>query len=70
MSYETIQYENRGPIGLLTFNRPNQLNAFNHEMVEEVNRQLDLVEKDEQTRVLVVAGAGRAFSAGATLAKS
>lgn len=64
MSYETILYENRGPIGLLTFNRPNQLNAFSHKMVEEVNRQLDLVEKDEQTRVLVVAGAGRAFSAG------
>ena len=64
MSYETILYENRGPIGLLTFNRPNQLNAFSHKMVDEVNRQLDLVEKDEQTRVLVVAGAGRAFSAG------
>jgi enoyl-CoA hydratase len=64
MSYETILFETRGPIGLLTFNRPERLNAFSQPMIDEVNRQLDLVEQDENIRVLVVAGAGRAFSAG------
>jgi enoyl-CoA hydratase/carnithine racemase len=64
MSYETILFETRGPIGLLTFNRPDRLNAFSQPMIDEVNRQLDLVERDENIRVLVVAGAGRAFSAG------
>jgi enoyl-CoA hydratase len=64
MSYETILFETRGPVGLLTFNRPDRLNAFSQAMIDEVNRQLDLVERDETIRVLVVAGAGRAFSAG------
>ena len=64
MSHETILFETRGPIGLLTFNRPERLNAFSQSMIDEVNRQLDLVERDENIRVLVVAGAGRAFSAG------
>jgi enoyl-CoA hydratase len=64
MSHETILFEARGPIGLLTFNRPERLNAFSQPMIDEVNRQLDLVECDENIRVLVVAGAGRAFSAG------
>ena len=64
MSHETILFEARGPIGLLTFNRPERLNAFSQPMIDEVNRQLDLVECDENIRVLVVAGAGWAFSAG------
>jgi enoyl-CoA hydratase/carnithine racemase len=64
MTYQTILFEARGPVGLLTFNRPERLNAFSRTLVDEVNRQLDLVERDENIRVLVVAGAGRAFSAG------
>jgi enoyl-CoA hydratase len=64
MTHETIVFETRGPIGLLTFNRPDRLNAFSQAMIDEVNRQLDLVERDENIRVLVVTGAGRAFSAG------
>src|ERR1700757_4301083 len=64
MSYETILFEARGPIGILTFNRPDRLNAFNQKLVDEVTRQLDLVEAEESIRVLVVAGAGRASSAG------
>jgi len=64
MTYETIRFETRGPVGLLTFNRPERLNAFSQSMIDEVNRQLDLVEGDETIRALVVAGAGRAFSAG------
>jgi enoyl-CoA hydratase len=64
MTYETILFEVRGPVGLLTFNRPERLNAFSQSMIDEVNRQLDLVERDENIRALVVTGAGRAFSAG------
>jgi len=64
MTYETILFETCGPVGLLTFNRPERLNAFSQPMIDEVNRQLDLVERDENIRALVVAGAGRAFSAG------
>jgi enoyl-CoA hydratase len=68
--YETILFEARGPIGILTFNRPDRLNAFNQTLIAEVSRQLDVVEADESIRVLVVAGAGRAFSAGFDLKES
>jgi len=64
MAYQTILFETRGPVGLLTFNRPDRLNAFSQTMIDEINQQLDLVERDEDIRVLIVAGAGRAFSAG------
>jgi enoyl-CoA hydratase len=70
MTYETILFEKRGAIGLLTFNRPERLNAFNQKLMDEANQQLDLIEADDDIRVLVVAGAGRAFSAGFDLKES
>ena len=62
--YETIEYETRGPIGLITLNRPDRLNAINHQMVEELNAVLDAIEADDDVRVVVLHGAGRAFCAG------
>jgi enoyl-CoA hydratase/carnithine racemase len=64
MTYETILFENRGPVGLLTLNRPDRLNAISQQMIDEVNDLFDRVEADENVRALVVTGAGRAFSAG------
>jgi enoyl-CoA hydratase len=61
---ETVLYERRGPIALLTLNRPDKLNAVNAQMVAELGRALDDAETDEQVRVVVLCGAGRAFSAG------
>ncbi len=61
---ETVLYERRGPIALLTLNRPEKLNAVNAEMVAELGRKLDEAEADDQVRVVVLCGAGRAFSAG------
>src|ERR1700748_1691137 len=70
MSFETILFETRGPVGLLTFNRPESLNAFNGRMIDEINALMDQVEKNDSIRALVVAGAGRAFSAGFDLKES
>jgi enoyl-CoA hydratase len=61
---ETILYERRGPIALLTLNRPDKLNAVNAQMVRELHEGLDMAEADDQVRVVVLCGAGRAFSAG------
>jgi enoyl-CoA hydratase len=69
MAYDTILFEMRGPVGLLTLNRPDKLNAINGKMVEEVGALFDRVEKDPEVRTLVVTGAGRAFSAGFDLAE-
>ena len=62
--YETIEYERRGPIGLITLYRPNRLNAINHQMLEDLNSVLDAIEADDDVRVAVLHGAGRAFCAG------
>lgn len=64
MTFETIIYERRGPVGLITLNRPEKLNAINEQMVEELNIALDKAESDEQIRVIILAGEGKAFSAG------
>ncbi|MEX0695931.1 MAG: enoyl-CoA hydratase-related protein [Dongiaceae bacterium] len=64
MAYDTIAYETRGAVGLLTLNRPERLNAIDRRMIDELNAALDAVEGDEGVRALVVAGAGRAFCSG------
>ncbi len=63
-AFELIRYERTGSLALLTLNRPDKLNAINAAMVGELNRALDLAEADDGVRAIVVAGAGRAFSAG------
>jgi enoyl-CoA hydratase len=63
-TYETILYERRGPVGWLTLNRPERLNAINKQMLLELNAALDEAEADDEVRVLAVAGAGSAFSSG------
>jgi len=64
MAYETITYEKDGPIGVLTLNVPKKLNAISDALVKEVNAALDVAEADDDVRVVVLTGAGRAFCAG------
>lgn len=65
--YETILVEKKGHIAILTFNRPEKLNAVNPQLKHEVCEALDELEADSDVRVVVMTGAGRAFSAGADL---
>jgi enoyl-CoA hydratase len=60
----TVLYERRGPAAWLTLNRPDKLNAMNGDMVRELRARLTAIEDDEAVKVVVVTGAGRAFSAG------
>ncbi len=64
MAYETILYEKDGPIARVTLNRPEALNAINRTMFTEIGQALDDAEKDQNIRVVVLAGSGRAFCAG------
>jgi enoyl-CoA hydratase/carnithine racemase len=68
MAYETITFEKDGPIGVLTLNVPKKLNAISETMVAEVNAALDVAENDDDVRVVLLTGAGRAFCAGFDLA--
>ncbi len=64
MKYEQILFEREGAVGITTLNRPEKLNAFTWKMIQEILDVLDKVEKDAGIRVLVITGAGRAFSSG------
>jgi enoyl-CoA hydratase/carnithine racemase len=62
--YETILYERRGRIALITLNRPDKLNAWSARMEGEFLDALDQASADPDVHVIVVTGAGRAFCAG------
>ena len=64
MGYEDLIYEKRGFTAWITLNRPKQLNALRENLVRELYRALEDAEKDNDVRVVVLKGAGRAFSAG------
>ena len=64
MAYETITFERQGPVGVLTLNRPDKLNAINQPMVKEVLHAQAAAAADDEVRVVVLNGAGRAFCAG------
>ena len=68
MIFETILFEVDSGIARLTLNRPDKMNSFNALMQHELRVALDQVQVDTSTRVLVLTGAGRAFSAGQDLA--
>jgi len=68
MAYETITFEKDGPIGILTLNVPKKLNAISETLEKEVHAALDIAESDDDVRVVLLTGAGRAFCAGFDLA--
>src|SRR5258705_5899273 len=60
--------EDRGPLAILTLNRPDKLNALSNELIAGIVNVLDNIEPDSSVRAVVITGAGRAFSAGADIA--
>jgi 2-(1,2-epoxy-1,2-dihydrophenyl)acetyl-CoA isomerase len=67
MAYNTVLYEKKGSIAVLTFNRPEKMNTATDLMYEELLDCFARVDGDEDVRVLIVTGAGKAFCAGADL---
>ena len=65
--YEHILYDVKNHILTITLNRPDRLNAFTHTMIEELIHAFDRADGDDDVRVIIVTGAGRAFCAGADL---
>jgi enoyl-CoA hydratase len=67
MSYEFILTETRGRVGLVTLNRPQVLNALNHQLVGELMDALEAFDRDEGIGAMVITGNERAFAAGADI---
>jgi len=67
MKYETIKYEIDNNILTIMLNRPDKLNAFTGQMMDELISAFDNAGKDDEVRVIIVTGEGRGFCAGADL---
>jgi enoyl-CoA hydratase/carnithine racemase len=69
MAADLVLVETRGPVALLTLNRPDKLNALDYPLIDRLMAALDAAEEDDDVRALVLTGAGeRAFSSGADIA--
>lgn len=67
MTYETLSIEKRGQVDWVTLNRPQALNAISLKMADELRDYFGKLFDDRHTRIVVLKGAGRAFSAGLDL---
>ncbi|MEY2580444.1 MAG: hypothetical protein QOE09_293 [Ilumatobacteraceae bacterium] len=67
MEYTQILFEVEAGVATITLNRPEQLNAFTTRMMRELLDAFDRADADDEIRVMIVTGAGRAFCAGADL---
>lgn len=65
--FETLHTEVKGAIGRLTLNRPEKLNPLSTQALREITEAANWFDTQEGVKVVIVAGAGRAFSAGADL---
>ena len=61
---ETVILEKKGKIGILTLNRPTKLNALNDDILNDLYAGMVELEQDDEVRVIIIKGAGKAFCAG------
>ena len=64
MDYQNLLFEKKNGIGYLTLNRPEKLNALSADLMADLRHALDMIEADADVKVVILTGAGRAFSAG------
>jgi enoyl-CoA hydratase len=67
MPYEFVRTETDGPIGIVTINRPQVLNALNHQTIAEIVDALEGFDRDAGIHCMILTGSERAFAAGADI---
>ena len=68
MSYEFILTEEKGRVGVITLNRPKQLNALSAKLMQELAEALYAYDRDTAIGAILLAGSEKAFAAGADIA--
>tara|TARA_R110000787_G_scaffold20065_4_gene59656 strand:+ start:76117 stop:76893 length:777 start_codon:yes stop_codon:yes gene_type:complete len=66
-NFETITFEHKGRVALVTLNRPESLNALNQQVMAEVAALFAEIDRNPEIAVTVLTGEGRAFAAGADI---
>jgi enoyl-CoA hydratase/carnithine racemase len=69
MQYEQILFFTQGPIGFLTLNQPEKINALSEQMISEMIHALTAVSSDENIKVVIIRAAGMHFCAGHDLSE-
>lgn len=70
MNYNNILIEENRPIGIITINRPNKLNALNRETIQELHDAFKNLQSEKEIKVIILTGSGeKAFVAGADIAE-
>ena len=69
MEFKTLLFGKQGPVGILTINQPETLNALNTSVLKELGQAFDKFAEDAELRVIVLTGAGCSFVAGADIAE-
>lgn len=67
MAYETILVDRDGSVGVITLDRPDDMNALNHELMNELGQALATFDMDEAIGAIVITGSHKAFAAGADI---
>ena len=71
MTYETIETSTQGPdarqVGIITLNRPKQLNALNNQLMDELGAALKAFDADDSIGCIILTGSEKAFAAGADI---
>lgn len=63
-TYETVKVSKQNFIGTITLNRPESLNTFTIQLAQDLNSSLHEMDLDDEVRVIIINGAGKAFCAG------
>jgi len=66
-SFETLLYAVEDGIATITLNRPEKLNAYNAQMMEDLIQAFDVTDGDDAVKAVIVTGTGKAFCSGADL---
>lgn len=66
---ETVQLKKEPPLGWIYLNRPDKLNAINEQLMKDLRQAVDELVADDQIRVIIITGQGKAFSAGADISQ-
>jgi enoyl-CoA hydratase/carnithine racemase len=69
MEFSTVLVEKKDRVGIITLNRPDKMNTFSSQLARELNDALRQADADDQVRVVIVKGAGKAFSTGIDIAE-
>lgn len=69
MDFKNLILKKEGNVGILSINRPDALNALNSQLLDELDKAVEMISLDDEIYVLILTGEGRAFVAGADISE-